>query len=331
MQPLISVIVPAYNIEKYIERSINSICNQTYQNLEIIVVDDGSLDRTGEVIDRMAQKDSRIIPIHQKNAGVSSARMAGIKKSTGVYIGFVDGDDYIEPEMYEYLLNNAIKYHAEISHCGYKMIFPDGHEDLYYGTAKFLIQNHEEGLKDLLKGEFIEPGLVNKLFHKSLFNKFENSYLWDSSIRINEDLLMNYILFSRAKKTVYEDITYYHYILRSGSAATAKKQIHQITDPLEVMKRIMEDTKDNEELYVIAYERYLRLLINAALQSAWKEEAKKANVKLKQQFGRIITKRNISIKMKLMIFGVTYMNPIYRIIRIMYELVTGVSKKYEVD
>ena len=158
MNDLISVVVPAYNIENYIERCIKSILNQTYSNIEVIIVDDGSTDNTGSIIDKYALKDHRVIPLHKENGGVSSARMEGIDRAKGEWIGFVDGDDVIEENMYEVLLNNAIEYNADISHCGYQMVFPDGHVDYYYGTKKISEQNKRQGLIDLIKGDFIEPG-----------------------------------------------------------------------------------------------------------------------------------------------------------------------------
>ena len=116
MSEKISVVVPVFNIEKYVERCAYSILNQTYANLEIIMV-----DGSGKIIDQIAASDSRIKVIHKENGGVTSARMAGIKSATGEWIGFVDGDDEVEPDMFRHLLQNAIIYQADISHCGYQM------------------------------------------------------------------------------------------------------------------------------------------------------------------------------------------------------------------
>lgn len=110
MQELISVIVPIYNVEKYLERSIGALINQTYSNLEIILVDDGSKDRSGEICDEFATRDSRIKVIHKENGGSSSARNMGIEAATGDYIGFCDSDDYPENDLYENLLNVAKEY-----------------------------------------------------------------------------------------------------------------------------------------------------------------------------------------------------------------------------
>ena len=104
----LSLIIPVYNIAQYLPRCLDSIINQNYKNLEIIVVNDGSTDTSREVIDDYCNKDSRIIAIHKENGGVSTARLAGISAATGDYIGFVDGDDYVEPDMFDRLVKNAV-------------------------------------------------------------------------------------------------------------------------------------------------------------------------------------------------------------------------------
>ena len=120
---LISIIIAAYNIEEYIERGVESVRNQTYGNLDIIVVDDGSTDSTGAVCDRLAAKDARIRVIHKKNGGLSDARNVGIAAAKGGYIGFVDGDDWIDPDMYEKMLGAMKEQNAEAAICRYRRIY----------------------------------------------------------------------------------------------------------------------------------------------------------------------------------------------------------------
>lgn len=253
MEPLISVIIPAYNIESYIERSLESVCRQTYKNLEIIVVDDGSSDQTGELIDKMAGMDSRIIPIHKQNAGVSAARNTGLDRACGDYIGFIDGDDTVEPDMYELLLKNARKYQADISHCGYQMVFPD-RVDYYYNTGEVRVQDNAGGVFDLIKADRVEPGLWNKLYKREVIG---DSRL-DGTIRINEDLLFNYYLFKKSKKAVFEDVPKYHYMIRENSASTSNINRNKLEDPLLVVGRIMQ--QETGELYNLLEKRYLYLL-----------------------------------------------------------------------
>lgn len=238
MDTKISVIVPAFNIENDIERCAKSVLAQTYRNIELVIVDDGSTDNTATVIDRLANENAAIKVYHKPNGGVTSARLYGVQHASGEWIGFVDGDDEIEVDMYERLLRNAIKYAADISHCGYQMIFPDGHIDYYYNTGLLAQQDKITALKELLSGSRIEPGLCNKLFHMSLFHSLLHNDAVPTDIRINEDLLMNFRLFSAAEQTVYEDFCPYHYIFRKGSASRASLNEHKIYDPIRVKELI---------------------------------------------------------------------------------------------
>lgn len=327
----ISLIVPAYNIAPWLERCIQSLLDQTYGDLEILVVDDGSTDDTGAIADRLAAADRRVRVIHKENGGVSSARIRGIAESTGAFIGFVDGDDYAEPEMFAHLLQNALKQGADISHCGYQMVFPDGHIDLYHGTGKQIVQDRMTGLLDLLQGTYVEPGLWNKLYRREIVLGFDSSPLWDVSLKYHEDVLMNYILFSRAQKSFYEDIPFYHYILRAGSASTSKKKHYQVADPCTVMERIMGDITPDSPLYPIAYERYLRTLMGAAAQNDWPEDRDRAQSLLRRFALEAQRIRGLSPKFRLMVFGSVYLSPLYKLVRRIYAMCTGINHKYDLE
>jgi hypothetical protein len=333
----ISIIVPAYNIEAYIGRCVESIRKQTHTNLEIIVVDDGSTDKTGEVIERYAVLDKRIIPIHKKNGGVSSARLTGIYHATGLYVGFVDGDDYIEPEMFEHLLCNALRYHAEISHCGYKILFPNGRIDYYYNTNNLVVQDNLTGLKDLIAGAFIEPGLVNKLFYKSLFKDVLKNERLNTSIKINEDLLLNYFLFKRAKKSVFEDICPYHYILRYNSAATSSINENKLKDPIKVMKIICEDSMECPKINHVAEERLFNQMIGIAVMSDCKQPdliipyRMEIRTELKDKLKYILECEHLSKATKFKAVWAVVCPASYRFIHMLYEKVTGLDKKYRIE
>ena len=206
MADLISVVVPVYNIAEDLPRCLDSILAQNYPSIEIITVDDGSSDPSGKVLDEYAQIHANIRVIHKENGGVTSARLRGVAEASGEWIGFVDGDDEIEPDMYERLLRNALEYDVEISHCGYQMCFPDGRVNYFHNTGILEKQDKATALRELLSGNKIEPGLCNKLFHKSLFD----GLVMPLDIRINEDLLMNFYLFSQVKQTVFDDWCPYH-------------------------------------------------------------------------------------------------------------------------
>ena len=130
-QPLLSVIIPAYNVEKYIDHCLNTVTNQTYKNLEIIIVDDGSPDNSGKIIDDWSKKDCRIKVIHKENGGLGFARNSGLEIATGDYIAFIDSDDYIDLNMYETLINKAIETKSDIVYCGFhKGVNYDSFEDI---------------------------------------------------------------------------------------------------------------------------------------------------------------------------------------------------------
>lgn len=328
-EKLVSVIIPAYNIEDYIGRCLDSVISQTYKNLEIIVVDDGSRDHTGEILDNYAKKDRRIKVIHKENGGVSSARNKGIKAAEGDYIGFIDGDDLIEPEMYKTLVDLLEEENADISHCGYQMVFPD-RIDYYHNTGKKKIQTTEEGLKDLLSGEMIEPGLVNKLYKKELI---KNCRL-DETVKINEDLLMNYQLFKLSKKSAYYDITPYSYMIRSSSATGANSLITKREDSLRVLNQIKDDCINNNLLSII-YKRYIYLLMaicrDDLKDKSYMKYQKKQRKQLKKELKTDVFKSCIPKKLKYMSLFSCYFPHIMKIIYKMYDLKTGTSKKYLVN
>ena len=336
--PLISVIVPAYNIAPYLEKSIASICAQSYKNLEIVIVDDGSSDDTLFVARRLAEQDCRIRVIAKENGGVSSARLRGAAEATGEWIGFVDGDDYIEPQMYERLLANAQKYDAEISHCGYQMVFPKGHVDYYYNTGRLLQQDRNAGLMALLEGSYIEPGLWNKLFHRSLFHNLLHNGTMDTTIRNTEDLLMNYYLFREAKQSVYEDICPYHYVLRASSAATSVYSAHKLKDPMKVTRILLHETKgEAAEIQAIAQQRYVRQLIsNAAMDCRTQpEEAavfrREMRSELRSVLSKTLRKRDCPAKLKLMALWAGILPESYGWVHRMYAKIRGFDNIYSLD
>lgn len=231
----ISIIVSAYNVGSLLGRCLDSLLEQTYKNIEIIVIDDGSTDETGNILDDYVLKDNRIIPIHQENKGLVAVRERGIDISSGRYIGFVDGDDTVTSDMFERLLNNAIKYKAEISHCGMLYCFDDGRRKPMHGTGKVQEMGNIEGQVELLKGQLFEPSLCNKLYSSKLL---KNSCL-DSSIVNNEDLLRNFVLFQRADKTIFEDFCGYLYWRRENSMSNNNRQKQMWSDILCARKLIV--------------------------------------------------------------------------------------------
>lgn len=318
MNPKISVVVPAYNIEKYIGRCLESILNQTYDNIEIIVVNDGSTDKTRDILNHYAAYCQNINVIHIPNGGVTNARLIGIKEATGQWIGFVDGDDEIESDMYERLMHNAVKYNADISHCGYKTIVNGIAKHYFYNTGRVVEQDNLGGLKDLIEGNFVEPGLCNKLYKKSLFIQIIEKDLIDKELKITEDLMMNYYLFNESKKSVYEDFCPYLYMVRNSSATRNGFNIYKIIDPIKVRKRIMDSVP--KELKIIAKNRYLVTCVSSytAICSVKNEKSVRKQIKniLKSEckYWKLLD-RNTKIKL----YSCYYMPNIYAVIYRVYE------------
>ena len=333
MNEKISIIIPAYNIEKELTRALDSVLAQTYQNLEILVVNDGSKDGTGTVIDAYAAKDSRIKAIHKENGGVTSARLRGVAEASGDWIGFVDGDDYIEPDMYERLMKNALEHDADISHCGHLMILPSGKIRQYYGTGQRIIQDSHTGVKDLLEGRIMEPGLWNKLYRRELFDGIAQKM--DSSIRITEDQLMNYYLFRRSGKAVFEDFCPYHYILRPGSAANAKVNIHQLEDPLKVKKILFRETEPDPVHHRIAGNQLVRQLVTMAIMDPKEDPEliipvrRRARKELRSMTVSVLRGNYCSSRFKIMVLWTALWPWSYGFVHRTYEKVRGFDNLYE--
>ena len=331
MNEKISIIIPAYNIEKELGRTLDSVLAQTYGNIEVIVVNDGSKDGTGAAMDAYAAKDRRIKAIHKENGGVTSARLRGVAEATGSWIGFVDGDDCIEPDMYQRLMKNALEHGADISHCGYRMVFPNGRVDWYYNTGRLVKQDRISGLEDLISGAFIEPGLWNKLFHKTLFHSLLHDGVIPEDIRNNEDVLMNYYLFKAAKSAVYEDFCPYHYVLRPGSAANAALNVYQLTDPIKVSRMIWQDWP-----CAVTLARLTRQLIALATTDAGKNaeliipNRKAARKELRSLLGKVLN-NNIGMKLKIMALWASVWPGSYGFVHRIHDRITGNDKKYDLE
>ena len=233
LNPIISVIVSVYNIEKYIARAVESVCNQTYQDLEIILVDDGSTDNSGIICDEFATKDSRIKVLHKANGGLSSARNEGVKIAAGEYIAFVDGDDWIEERMYEDMILAIQKYHADIAICNYKAVGKDNVSDT--STDKIAVFEGRETLKVFIEEDIryqIQNAAWNKLYKRSLMGdlRFPEGKLF-------EDIVYTTKLLAKSQRCVYLDKAYYNYIFdRSDSIMNSKKVERLLTDQVPAYK-----------------------------------------------------------------------------------------------
>ena len=228
MSKLISVIVPVYNVEKYLEKCVSSIVNQTYKNLEIMLVDDGSTDSSGKMCDEFAKKDDRIKVIHKPNGGLSDARNSALKIAKGDYIGFVDSDDYIADDMFETLCDLMEDNNSDISIVSFYEIYNNkliGVRD----SKELENMTKLEAMKELLIDSKIQSYAWNKLFKRELFDGLEFP-----TGKNFEDIATTLLLFERANKvTLLEEPKYYY--LRRDDSIVGVRNYKTYTDYLEVI------------------------------------------------------------------------------------------------
>ncbi len=220
--PLITVIVPVYNIEKYLERCVRSIQSQTYTNLEILLVDDGSTDSSGEICDTLAREDARICVIHKENGGSSSARNMGIARARGKYLGFVDSDDYITADMYELLYRGITSFDAQIAQAGRDEIDESGKKlpNICEPPEEKVFIEAQDFLKEMLlhRGDcsFCTKLVKKDLFETGMFPEGE----------LNEDFHLMVQLMERVKGVVSLPEQTYHVFYRVGSNTRKESKEH---------------------------------------------------------------------------------------------------------
>jgi glycosyltransferase involved in cell wall biosynthesis len=227
---LISIVIPIYNVEKELPECLESVINQTYTNLEIILVDDGSPDNCGAICEDYAKKDSRIVVVHKKNGGLSDARNAGVEVANGTYIGFVDSDDYIDNHMYDILYDAIICKKADIAEC-YSVSFQDGETPEASLSEQVDEYSTADWLTESSLGEFLNCVAWNKLYKKELFNgvRFPVG-------RYHEDEATTYKLIYKANKIVRCKSGLYFYRQRVGSIMQSGLSEKKIVDRYLALK-----------------------------------------------------------------------------------------------
>lgn len=219
--PLISVIIPVYCTERYLNCCIHSIVNQTYQNLEIILIDDGSTDKCPQICDLWAKKDKRIRVIHQKNHGQAHARNIGIECSTGFLIGFVDSDDWLEPTMYETLYKRMLEANADVSMITEVLEYPNAHQVYLYEPDVHLIMSTSESFKYINLPGYSAIGPWNKLIKRSTLNNIRFPETWVAG----EDYEFTYAVLAASKCTTFDSFPLYHYRQIVGSVSNTAEHL----------------------------------------------------------------------------------------------------------
>lgn len=227
----VSIIVPIYNVEKYVRQCVESIIKQTYNNLEIILVNDGSTDESGKICDEFGKRDSRIIVIHQKNKGAANAKNAGLKIMSGDYYTFVDADDFISPETVEKMINEAIEKQADIVEAGFYYQYVNSAVEYRKIDRNCNQFNTEEYLRKYIN-DFSCSLLWNKLYKKTV----GDSVFFKEERRCIDDEFYTYKVCLNANKIVIIGQSFYHYRQRKSSVMNNEKKSLQVTDDaLEIL------------------------------------------------------------------------------------------------
>lgn len=240
----VSIIIPVYNTGEYLHDCIESIISQTYRDLQIILIDDGSTDNSGDICDLYAQKDSRIIVKHKKNAGVSAARNSGLDLADGDYIAFFDSDDTVLPNMIEDLVNTALEYNVDIVQTAGPLMANISE------TGNVIVLNKNNVLDENFSfSDYYKPSLWLGIYRAELFDEIR----FPNDIHFYEDFTVLTLLAAKADKVAFVDRRYYNYIQREGSAnhsglTSKKKSAINIPSYLEG-KGIYRNSQDRRNTY----------------------------------------------------------------------------------
>ena len=299
MSDLVSVVIPVYNVQEYIEKCINSLINQTYSNIELILVDDGSIDNSGNICDNWSNKDSRIKVIHKENGGLSSARNEGLKYVNGQYVMFVDSDDYISTNAIKEMISVIQSKNADIVISNRIHFYDDGTEIVKYKQLNdIFIMNSEQAIKEMNYNRCFDMSAHCKLYKSSLFKNIKFPIG-----KLSEDMFVMYKIFDKADIIIYFPKPLYYYYQRSGSISKTPKLNYDYVQAFkEQMEYIRERYPSLINLTNATYALSHMTIYNAVIVNGGRIEKEKLNSfrkivreKLKEIFSekRIEKKRKI--------------------------------------
>ena len=302
---MISIIVPIYNSEKTLRRCLLSIKNQTYQNIEVILVNDGSVDNSVEICNEFVREDSRFTLINQKNMGAGGARNTGLKASKGSYIGFVDSDDLIDIRMFDILLKNLLEAKADISIIQLENIY--NQENGSYSINNYeerkdkIIYSQFEALKNILDGKTFGTHSVTKLFKKDIF---KNKNYPNSSFAEDSELMID--IFLEINQVIYESTPLYFYIRNSNSSTEGKFKVEMFNiikvwtkNEKKVIEKFPELYENAHSRVCWAYYSVLDLIIKSNVQKEYKKEVKQIVSFLRKNMSFILFKSRLSLNRRI--------------------------------
>lgn len=266
---LVSVIVPVYNVEKYLIRCVESLLTQSYRNLEIILVNDGSQDNSGQICDSFKALDQRVVVVHKMNGGLSSARNAGLDTASGKYVSFIDGDDYITPTMIENMVRLMEEHNCQISITGrFDKYEATGKEIPHFQKESETFYTREEAVRELLLRKNIDVSVCDKIFISSLFDKIRFPVG-----ETNEDCAVVFDVFGNASRIVHTDSCDYYYCHRQGSISTTMSA-KAIDDMLKHSERVLELVRKDYPSFI----REAKTFLDVSYVIAYTNMAKKTVV-----------------------------------------------------
>ncbi len=303
MSPKISIVIPSYNEEKNISRCLDSVLNQTFTDFEVLCVDDGSSDETFDIIKEYSKKDSRIIPLKNPEKGVSSARNFGIENSNGDYIGFVDSDDFIQPQMYEFLYKAVTENNCDFSVCRYKKTSHFFKKSFEYKTTSFQPEKFIsfDNMNFNSENELVFSSACTNLISKKLLKniRFKN-------YKIGEDTVFNSEIYFKTDKVIFVDAELYNYFINTQSVSYTENHSEKWFDLLQTRFVCYDILKDKNEFLSSFYlERGMKSLLSYRFNlnsSALKNKYKKIiRNYFKNYFLSFLKCENISLKNKFFI------------------------------
>lgn len=262
---LISIIVPVYNVEKYLRKCLESITNQTYKNIEIICIDDGSPDNSIDILNEFAEKDKRIKIIKQENQGLSGARNTGIRNSTGKYIMFVDSDDWLKNDFCQFAYENFLKYEADILVLPMCSISEEGKILKEFNKNRVHVLNDSEAMENMFSRSGISWCAPSKLYKKELFKEIKFPLG-----KLMEDKATLYKIYAKCKKIVFIENSKYMYLVRKGSIMRSKfseKKLQAFNIQLEINKFINQNYP-SKQMFANAFTVRLSLLYLCNMSSS---------------------------------------------------------------
>lgn len=311
-EELVSIVVPVYNVKQYLRRCVNSLIQQTYSNIEILLIDDGSKDGSAEICDEFASRFSKVNVIHQKNAGLSAARNTGTMHARGKYICYVDSDDYCDLDMVEYLFYLKDTYRADMSVCGIRVIYDNRKfkNKFQYGDKSKECLDSYECIEKMLYNEGIDVSACAKLYKTELMKKI--TYPLGKK---HEDIGTTYKIFMACERIACGYSSKYNYCIRSNSITTSSVD-KTIFDMLELADKMCREVVREFPLLVkaiIRYQVYVRFVVYNRLinNNEFSEERKDISKFIKAHFKDILFDFRVPLRDRLAILLFMFNKRIY--------------------